>query len=495
MAPPVKELPARQRAPKTAQQPPQASAFAEDGAQLQVRISELEVAVNISDSDLLELSQGGYSRRLSVQQLKATTLPDLTPFLTGIVGGDGIQVLGAAPVVTVELDDAGSAGTYGDAGHIPEITTDQYGRVIGVNLIPVAQPDISGLAPIDSPAFTGVPTAPTPPPGNASDRLATTQFVGQEFSARALAPLASPAFSGTPTAPTPPPGDNDTSIATTEFVEARVAGIVPPDLTGYAPIDSPVFTGLPKAPTQPTIDSTQNLATTAFVKAALAAGGASISVGTAPPPSPTVNALWWNSEVGQLLLYFDDGNTRQWVPASPAAAVSQIPPGSGQDFFGTVVPAGWYACDGSLKNRVTDAPLFAAIGITYGAGDGATTFALPDTRGRATVGVDPGGTAGRLTTAVCGVDGATLGAAGGSQNLHAHAHVTTDHLHQGANGGNSVAVINGGTNFGFTTNSGNYIGAANVGGPSDRTLNTNTVGGGASQNVPPVLVINKIIKR
>jgi microcystin-dependent protein len=44
-------------------------------------------------------------------------------------------------------------------------------------------------------------------------------------------------------------------------------------------------------------------------------------------------------------------------------------------------PNGWLKCDGSLINRVTYANLFNAIGITYGAGDGSTTFALPDLRG------------------------------------------------------------------------------------------------------------------
>ena len=73
-----------------------------------------------------------------------------------------------------------------------------------------------------------------------------------------------------------------------------------------------------------------------------------------------------------------------------------IPPGSGQDYFGGVVPAGWYLCDGALKDRVIDAPLFAAIGTTYGAGDGSTTFALPDCRGRVLAMLDYA--TGRLTT-------------------------------------------------------------------------------------------------
>jgi microcystin-dependent protein len=53
-------------------------------------------------------------------------------------------------------------------------------------------------------------------------------------------------------------------------------------------------------------------------------------------------------------------------------------------------PAGWLVCDGSLKLRATYAALFAAIGVLYGAGDGATTFALPDLRGEFLRGLDGG---------------------------------------------------------------------------------------------------------
>lgn len=46
------------------------------------------------------------------------------------------------------------------------------------------------------------------------------------------------------------------------------------------------------------------------------------------------------------------------------------------------VPAGFLACDGSLVGRENYAELFSAIGTTFGAGDGSTTFALPDLRAK-----------------------------------------------------------------------------------------------------------------
>jgi microcystin-dependent protein len=69
------------------------------------------------------------------------------------------------------------------------------------------------------------------------------------------------------------------------------------------------------------------------------------------------------------------------------------PAGSVIAFAGDVPPAGWLLCDGSQISRGTYARLFAAIGTAHGSGDGATTFHLPDYRGRFLRGVD--GLAGR----------------------------------------------------------------------------------------------------
>lgn len=71
-----------------------------------------------------------------------------------------------------------------------------------------------GLATLNSPAFTGVPTAPTATAGTSTTQLATTAFVTTNF-----AGLASPAFTGNPTAPTQASGTNNTTIATTAFVQ------------------------------------------------------------------------------------------------------------------------------------------------------------------------------------------------------------------------------------------------------------------------------------
>lgn len=54
------------------------------------------------------------------------------------------------------------------------------------------------------------------------------------------------------------------------------------------------------------------------------------------------------------------------------------------------IPYGWLKANGAAVSRATYAALFGAIGTTYGAGDGATTFNLPDLRGEFLRGFDDG---------------------------------------------------------------------------------------------------------
>ena len=90
-----------------------------------------------------------------------------------------------------------------------------------------------------SPAFTGVPTAPTAAAGTANTQIATTAFVS-----------VSPQFTGVPIAPTASTGTANTQIATTAFVT-----------------NSPAFAGVPTAPTAAAGTATTQIATTAFVTA------------------------------------------------------------------------------------------------------------------------------------------------------------------------------------------------------------------------------------
>lgn len=70
----------------------------------------------------------------------------------------------------------------------------------------------------------------------------------------------------------------------------------------------------------------------------------------------------------------------------PPATGGGLPSGTVTAFAGGSAPSDWLLCDGSAVSRSVYADLFSAIGTTYGAGDGSTTFNLPDLRGRAVFG-------------------------------------------------------------------------------------------------------------
>lgn len=65
-------------------------------------------------------------------------------------------------------------------------------------------------------------------------------------------------------------------------------------------------------------------------------------------------------------------------------------PGTVAHFAASTAPAGWLKCNGAAVSRTAYAALFAAIGTTYGVGDGATTFNLPELRGEFLRALDDG---------------------------------------------------------------------------------------------------------
>lgn len=171
-----------------------------------------------------------------------------------------------------------------------------------------------------------------------------------------------------------------------------------------------------------------------------------------------------------------------------AFAGAKDQPGVIKDFAGTVAPAGYLLCYGQAISRSTYADLFAVIGTTYGAGDGSTTFALPDARGRVVAGKDDmGGTsANRLTNQSGGLNGDTLGATGGAET---HTLITGEMpSHSHTIGGGQNQWVRGGT--------GDLPANITQGGAAFRVVDgpTDTAGGGgAHNNVQPTIIFNKII--
>lgn len=77
--------------------------------------------------------------------------------------------------------------------------------------------------------------------------------------------------------------------------------------------------------------------------------------------------------------------TTKWVRD---LLLSAVPTGTILPFAGKTVPSGFMACNGGTISRTTYAKLFAAIGTAWGAGDGSTTFKLPDWRNRTVMGAN-----------------------------------------------------------------------------------------------------------
>lgn len=86
--------------------------------------------------------------------------------------------------------------------------------------------------------------------------------------------------------------------------------------------------------------------------------------------------------------------------------------GAVQAFARNTAPTGWLKCNGAAVSRATYSALFSAIGTTFGAGDGSTTFNLPDMRGEFARGWDDGR----------GVDAGRVFGSSQSHSLQAHTH-------------------------------------------------------------------------
>jgi microcystin-dependent protein len=170
----------------------------------------------------------------------------------------------------------------------------------------------------------------------------------------------------------------------------------------------------------------------------------------------------------------------------------------------TLPADGWLLADGSAVSRTTYAGLFGVIGTTWGAGDGSSTFALPDLRGRALLGAGTGH----------GLSPRSLGQAGGAEtfnigvaNLPAHTHPIADpgHSHGVTDPGHSHTALVGAANVTAGSGTGGSAagstGSALTGITGTQTASTgitatgaNTGGGTPLPTLPPFAVVNWIIK-
>ena len=144
-------------------------------------------------------------------------------------------------------------------------------------------------------------------------------------------------------------------------------------------------------------------------------------------------------------------------------------------YAGSTAPTGWLICDGSAVSRTTYADLFNAIGTSYGAGDGSTTFNVPNLKGKVPVGLDLNDT-----------DFDTLGETGGEKTHTLTTQEMPSHTHTPA------TTING-NSTGYTEGS-NWSEGVYTRSTFGVTLSLNNTGGGQSHNnLQPYIVMNYII--
>ena len=166
-----------------------------------------------------------------------------------------------------------------------------------------------------------------------------------------------------------------------------------------------------------------------------------------------------------------------------AGAVSVLmPTGSIISFAGSSAPTGYLLCDGAAINRQangSDTPLFTLLGITYGSGDGSSTYNIPDLRGRVIAGQDDmgGSSANRLTGQTGGVDGDVLGGSGGTET-HTLTSSEMEHTNSTPTVSHAVAGGTGGITAPF----------------SSSTNGINTSSASPHNNVQPTIILNYIIK-
>lgn len=120
------------------------------------------------------------------------------------------------------------------------------------------------------------------------------------------------------------------------------------------------------------------------------------------------------------------GGATATINVPGAAAVSGLVAGD-IVMSGASSRSGAVLCDGSAYNRVgTYADLFAAIGTTYGVGNGTTTFNVPDLQGRTAIGAGSGsGLTTRTRGQTGGAESVTLSAAESGTTAHTHTGIGT----------------------------------------------------------------------
>ena len=240
-------------------------------------------------------------------------------------------------------------------------------------------------------------------------------------------------------------------------------------------------------------------ATTLTTVLGIASGGTGLTSFTAgdlmyATASTTIAKLGIGT-AGQVLKTNTGASAPEWSTETVLCPVGSI-----IMYGAAAAPTNWLLCDGSAVNRTTYADLFSAIGTTYGAGNGSSTFNVPNLQGVFPAGYDGGSSyalaaTGGATTDTPTLSGTNAGTTLTSSQIPAHTHggVTTgwpSGSWTGGTGATQTAI----DASGLSVASGSVnLSLENTGGGSSHT-HTWTGTSSAVDILPPYLVVNYIIK-
>lgn len=232
---------------------------------------------------------------------------------------------------------------------------------------------------------------------------------------------------------------------------------------------------------------------------------------------------WVSRTMAQLITDLTSGLSALFAP------ITIVPTGWVSPYAGSSAPSGYLLCDGAAISRSTYSGLFSVIGTTYGAGNGTTTFNVPNLKGKVPVGFDStqtefdalGETGGSKSVALSSAENGlhshttaiTASETGHSHTVNNHQHNVNPHAHEiwanaryvtglvGA-GGNGSAPSSTGFAFSLSTGSTGGLTDAQAPGTNSQTPSITVAGQGtgssgsgtAHQNLQPYIALNYLIK-
>lgn len=294
-------------------------------------------------------------------------------------------------------------------------------------------------------------------------RVATAEYVQAKL--QDYLPLSGGTLTGVVNGVTPPNGDNSKKLATTEFVNAKAGN--------YLPLSGGTVTG--------SIQYVDN--------------GKVFAIGHSGAGNVDLGWNWVNREgaviglksadhlknPGEFSLFARDSANSCNLNGKPDGTLTWngqplLPVGIVQAFAGTTIPSGWLLCDGSAVSRTTYASLYACIGTTYGAGNGSTTFNLPNLVDKFVEGSATAGT--KKAAGLPNIEGSYKSGGGASQGWIADV--------QG--------VFTGTSNDGSVKNTANSSSGTGDLYVRFNASNSNAIYGNSTTVQPPALTMRYIIK-